>query len=381
MPRASLSAARTGGAQVVDAPGHTLMPGLIDCHTHLVFHQYPTLQRIDQDSVEAATIRCAKNAEVLVDHGYTTIRDVGSRGAAAISVGRAVREGRIRGPRVHGCGPLITTTAGTADSYPPWIKNSAPIGIVVDGTREIRGEVRRQAKMGATHVKLGLSGSEPSVYCFTWMTTMSEEEVATAVAEAHRLRLRVACHSEAELSSLYAARAGADTIEHGTRLTEETARLMADKGIHLVPTLCTLYSVIELGETLGLSRKQRDEMTVNRTPWLESLRMARAMGVKVATGGDIGNRYRHGENAKEILLLTENGFSTMEALQSATSVAAAALGIGDRAGRIAAGYSADLALVDGDPLHDLKILLDASRFLTVMVAGRSMKGPVNGRGE
>ena len=102
---------------------------------------------------------------------------------------------------------MITTTAGTADSYPPWIQNSAAIGVVADGAAEIQAEVRRQAKMGATHIKLGLSGSEPSVFCFTWMTTMSQEEVSAAVAEAHRMRLRVACHSEAELSSLYAARA------------------------------------------------------------------------------------------------------------------------------------------------------------------------------
>jgi imidazolonepropionase-like amidohydrolase len=370
----SLSPTMRKDAEVIEAPGHTLMPGLIDCHTHLVFHQYPTLQRIDQDSVERATIRAARTAEILVDHGYTTVRDVASRGAASISVGRAVREGRLRGPRVLACGPMISTTAGTSDSYPPWIRNSAGLGAVVDGTREIQAEVRRQAKLGATHVKLGLSGSEPSVFCFTWMTTMSQEEVSAAVTEAHRLRLRVACHSEAETSSLYAARAGADTIEHGTRLTEETAYLMRDKGIHLVPTLCTVYSVLELGETLGLSQKQRDEMDVNRGPWLASLKLARDAGVKIAAGGDIGNRYRHGENAKEILLLAENGFTLMEALQAATSVAADAVGLGDRVGRLAPGYSADLVLIDGHPLRDLKVLLDPARIARVMVAGRWQKG-------
>jgi imidazolonepropionase-like amidohydrolase len=374
VPRAQVSPAMRKAARLVEAPGQTLMPGLIDCHTHLVFHQYPTLQRIDQDAVELATLRAARNAEILVDHGYTTVRDVASRGAASISVGRAVREGRIRGPRVLAGGPMITTTAGTADSYPPWIQNSAGLGAVVDGPREIQAEVRRQAKMGATHVKLGLSGSEPSVYCFTWMTTMAQEEVSAAVAEAHRMRLRVACHAEAAHSALYAARAGADTIEHGTRLTEEAAALMRDKGLHLVPTLCTLYSVLELGETLGLAPKQRDEMDVNRGPWLASLALARGMGVKIAAGGDIGNRYRHGENAKEILLLAENGFTPMEALQAATAVAADACGLGDRTGQLAPGYSADLVLVDGDPLRDLTLLLDPARIPHVMVAGRWQKG-------
>ena len=107
---------------------------------------------------------------------------------------------------------------------------------------------------------------------------------------------------------------------------------MREKGIHLVPTLCTLYSVLELGETLGLGQKQRDEMDVNRGPWLASLKLARDVGVKIAAGGDIGNRYRHGENAKEIVLLAENGFTPMEALQAATSVAADAVGLGNRVG-------------------------------------------------
>jgi imidazolonepropionase-like amidohydrolase len=206
------------------------------------------------------------------------------------------------------------------------------------------------------------------------MTTMAQEEVSAAVTEAHRMRLRVACHAEAAHSALYAARAGADTIEHGTRLTEEAAALMREKGLHLVPTLCTLYSVLELGETLGLGQKQRDEMDVNRGPWLASLALARGMGVKIAAGGDIGNRYRHGENAREILLLAENGFTPMEALQAATSVAADACGLGDRVGQLAPGYSADLVVVDGDPLRDLKLLLDPGRIPRVMVAGRWQKG-------
>lgn len=374
LPRKKLSSAMMRDAEVIEADGHTLIPGLIDCHAHLVFHQYPTMRSIDQDPVEIATIRAAKNAESLIDHGYTTIRDVGSRGSASISVGRMIRESRLRGPRILACGPLITTTAGTADSYPSWIKNSAGIGVVVDGAMEVQAEVRRQAKMGANHVKLGLSGSEPSVYSFTWMTTMAQEEVVAAVAEAHRMRIRVACHSEAELSSLYAARAGCDTIEHGTRLTEETVQLMIEKKIFLVPTLCTLFSVLGLGEKLGLGQKQREEMEVNKQPWLDSLKMAHEMGLKIAAGGDIGNRYRHGENAREIIHLAENGLSTMEALQAATSVAADALGLGSYIGRITPGYSADLVIFQGDPLQDLTILLEGKRIFRIMIAGRWVKG-------
>ena len=374
MPRKKLSSGTIRNARLIEAYGSTLMPGLIDCHAHLVFNQSPTMQGIDQDPVELVTVRAAKNAETLVNHGYTTIRDVGSRGAVSIGVGRMIRELRLKGPRVLACGPLISTTAGTADSYPPWIKNSTGIGAVVDGLTDVQREVRRQAKMGANHVKLGLSGSEPSLYSFTWMTTMSHEEVMVAVAEAHRMRLRVACHSQSELSSLYAAMAGCDTIEHGTRLTEEIVSIMIKKNIILVPTLCTLFSVLDLGEKLGLGLKQREEMKANKSPWLDSLRMAHSMGVKIAAGGDIGNRYRHGENAKEIGLLAKNGLLPMEALLAATSVASQALGLDAQIGRIYPGYFADLIVFKGDPLQNLDRLLDEKLFSHIVVSGRLLKG-------
>lgn len=356
-------------ADVVDGAGATLMPGLIDAHVHLVFDRYTSMQAIDQGSLEAATLVAAKNAAILLRHGYTTVRDVGSRGSASLAVARAVREGLLEGPRVLSGAELISTTAGTADSYQPWITNAAGVGSVVDGVDALRQEVRRQAKLGATHVKLGLSGSEPSVFSYTWMTTMSEEEVASAIAEAHRLGLRVACHSEAEESSLFAARHGADTIEHGTRLTEEAAALMLANGSVLVPTLCTMHSVLDLGDELRLGSKQRREMEVNRQPWLDSVRLAYETGVPIAAGGDVGNRFRQGDNAKEIAFLRDAGLSEMDALRAATSVAAHALGLGGVTGRVAPGYQADLALVHGNPLEDLASLQDTASFRAVMRSG------------
>lgn len=370
VPTNRLTKRRLEEAFVVDGAGMTLMPGLIDCHVHLVFDRYTTMQAIDQGSLESATLVAAKNAALLLSHGYTTVRDVGSRGSASLAVSRAVREGLIEGPRVLAGAELITTTAGTADSYQPWITNSAGVGVVVDGVDALRQEVRRQAKLGASHVKLGLSGSEPSVFSFTWMTTMSEEEVSTAIAEAHRLGLRVACHSEAEESSLFAARHGADTIEHGTRLVEEAAAAMLATGSVLVPTLCTLHSVLRLGEELQLGEKQRLEMEANERPWLDSVQVAHEMKVPIAAGGDVGNRYRQGQNAKEIGFLRDAGLSEMEALQAATSVAASALGLGDVVGRLESGYQADLVLIRGNPLDDLALLEDASSFEAVMRAGK-----------
>lgn len=369
VPTARLSRQKLLEADVIDGRGATLMPGLIDAHVHLVFDRYTSMQAIDQGSLETATLVAAKNAAILLRHGYTTVRDVGSRGSASLAVARAVRDVLLEGPRVLSGAELISTTAGTADSYQPWITNSAGVGAVVDGVDALRREVRRQAKLGATHVKLGLSGSEPSVFSYTWMTTMSEEEVASAIGEAHRLGLQVACHSEAEESSLFAARHGSDTIEHGTRLTEEAAALMLTNGSVLVPTLCTMHSVLDLGDELRLGTKQRQEMEVNRQPWIDSVRLAHQMGVPIAAGGDVGNRFRQGDNAKEIAFLRDAGLSEMDALRAATSVAAQALGLGGITGTLAPGYQADLVLVHGNPLEDLASLQRVSSFRAVMRSG------------
>src|SRR5207247_2136501 len=200
-------------------------------------------------------------------------------------------EGRSRGPRVVASGSVLRSTSGLADTLPiPW-ETCCGFGLRVDGPQEILKAIRQQIRNGVDNIKLGASGAEGSPHAHTWMTTLNEEEITMAVHESHRWGRTVAVHCQSYEALKFAVRAGADTVEHGTRLDDEGLDLLRRSTTVLVPTLCTLYSVLELGEALNLLPKQREEMTVNRPLWTDSFRRARENGVPIAAGADIGNRY------------------------------------------------------------------------------------------
>jgi imidazolonepropionase-like amidohydrolase len=359
---------------LVDCTGLTLMPGLIDAHAHLVYSGFRSLDAVDRCSIEAHTINATINAERVLRAGYTTIRDVGTVGNVAVAMRDAIAEGKVRGPEVVASGSILYGTGGLGDTLPPHWTSEYGLGKRVDGPDEIRREVRRQLRAGVDNIKLAASGVEVGPYAWTWMTTFSEEEIRVAVDEAHRWGRTVAIHAQSYDSVRFALRAGVDTIEHGTRMDDETIALFASSNAVLVPTLSTLFSVLELGATLNLLPKQRQEMAVNEPLWLDSLRRAKAAGIPVAAGADLGNRYPHGSNAREIELLVRVGFTPMEALCAATSVAARALRREDRIGSIEAGKAADLLLFDGDPLTDIARLQDPARIALVIKGGKPVAG-------
>jgi imidazolonepropionase-like amidohydrolase len=359
---------------LLDAQGMTLLPGLIDAHAHLIYAGFRSLDAIDRCSIETATINAVLNAELLLQAGYTAIRDVGTIANVAVSVRDAIAEGKVRGPTVIASGQILCATASTGDTLPPHWQSSHGLGKLVDGPDEIRREIRRQIRSGVDNIKLAASGVEVGPYAWTWMTTFSEEEISVAVEEAHRWGRTVAVHAQSYDSVRFALRAGADTIEHGTRMDDETIALFAHSGAILVPTLSTLFSVLELGASLNLQPKQREEMAINEPLWLDSLKRARAAGVPIAAGGDIGNRYPQGSNAREIALLARVGLDPMEALCAATSVAARALRRRHDLGSLEAGKRADLVLFDGNPLADLESLQDLSRIALVVKGGRAVAG-------
>lgn len=373
--RVGVPQALAGEARRLDLGGLTVMPGLIDCHTHLVYSGFRSLEEVDRSSIEVATLNGALNARKVIDAGYTTIRDVGTIGNVAVAIRDAIAQKRIRGPRVVASGQILCSTAGLGDTLPPHWSKSHGLGCIVDGPHEIRKAIRQQIRNGVDNIKLAASGVEVGPYAYTWMTTFSEAEIAVATEEAHRWGRTVAVHAQSYDSVRFALRAGVDTVEHGTRMdAESVAMFKASKSIY-VPTLCTLFSVLELGQKLNLLPKHREEMAVNEPLWLNSVKLAHAAGIPMAAGGDLGNRYPHGTNARELEFLVRAGLSPLEALRAATSVAALAIkrpGVG----MLEAGRAADVLVFDGDPIADIAALQDPGKIVAVLLGGELAAGRI-----
>jgi imidazolonepropionase-like amidohydrolase len=373
--RGDLPAVLAPQARQLDLGGLTVMPGLIDCHAHLVYSGFRSLEEVDRCSIEVATLNAVLNARKVIDAGYTTIRDVGTIGNVAVAIRDAVAQKRIRGPRVVASGPIICATAGLGDTLPPHWSKAHGLGCVVDGPHEIRKAVRQQIRNGVDNIKLAASGVEVGPYAYTWMTTFSEEEVAVATEEAHRWGRTVAVHAQSVDSVKYALRAGVDTVEHGTRLDDESIEMLKASETVYVPTLCTLFSVLELGAKLNLLPKHREEMQVNEPLWLRSVQRAHEAGIAMAAGGDLGNRYPHGTNAREIEFLARAGLTPLEALRAATTVAARAIKRPD-VGMLAPGKRADVLIFDGDPVADIASLQDPRRIAAVLQDGELVAGRI-----
>jgi imidazolonepropionase-like amidohydrolase len=371
-----MSVYRKAGAneRVLDLAGHTLLPGLVDCHVHFVYSGFRSLEEIDRCPVETAAINAVVNAGLMLEAGYTTVRDVGTIGNVAVAVRDAIAAGKVRGPRVIASGQIIGPTSGMIDTLPSHWSTTSGLGVCVDGPAAIVKEVRRQIKKGVDNIKLGASGVEVGRYAYTWMTTLNAEEIEAAVAEAHRWGRTVAIHCQSFDAAKFALRAGADTIEHGTRLDEEALALFAKARTALVPTLSTLFSVLELGEQLNLMPKQREEMAVNKDHWLSAVARAHAANVLIGAGSDIGNRYPHGRNAREIEFLLRAGLAPMQAIQAATGNAARVLGKQGSVGALTPGAFADLLVVDANPLEDVRVLGNPEHIRLVVQEGRAVAG-------
>lgn len=362
----------------VDAEGRTVIPGLIDAHAHLVYGGYRRFDELNSVGAEAAAIHAAANAATVLRAGYTTVRDLGTVANAAVAVRDAIAMGRVPGPRVVASGRFITSSRGPIQ-HPavPW---AGGMTVVADGPRAMVRAVREQIALGIDNIKLMASGIEAHVRVGTETDTLTEEEIAAAVTEAHLAGRTVAVHAQSSAAITFALRAGADTVEHGTRIGDEALDLFRRGATVLVPTLSTLFSVLEYGERYDLLPKQRAEMGVNEPLWLGSFRAALDAGVPMAAGGDVGNRYPHGANAREIEHLAAHGMTPLEALRAATGTAAIALRREREIGTLRHGLHADLVLLERDPLDDLSALLDMDVIRLVVKGGRPAAGALLDRG-
>jgi imidazolonepropionase-like amidohydrolase len=357
------------GARLIDLSARTVLPGLIDTHVHLTGAPGDAWWREAVDPPEWAALVGAHNAGTTLRAGFTTVRDLGSAGVSGFALRRAIEEGLVIGPRLLVSGQALSTIGGHGDvaGFRPEVIAALDGHNTCTGVDQCAARVRELARAGADVIKFHATGGVLSQGDRGLGQSFSDAEMRAIVETAHALGLRTAAHAHADAGIAAAVRAGVDSIEHGTFLSEATARLMRERGATLVPTLMAFTGIRErLGTgvyTPLVERKVRETLAVVG----RGARYARAAGVPIVFGTDAGV-YEHGRNAQEFAQLVELvGMTPAEAIASATTGAARLLNMQDEIGRIAPGLSADLIAVEGDPLQDVRRLEHVS---FVMVRGR-----------
>jgi imidazolonepropionase-like amidohydrolase len=336
-----------------DLAGLTLLPGLMDLHSHLLLHPYNETSWDDQvlkESLEYRTILAAVAARTTLEAGFTTLRDLGTEGAgwADVALRDAIAHGVVPGPRLFVATRAIVATGcyGPSGFDPRW---SAPLGAqVADGPDGVRRAVREQIAAGADWVKLYADYRRRPGGTIT--PTFSEHELNAAVTEARSAGLPVAAHAATDEGVRRCVLADVNTIEHGYFVSDAVLALMRERGVALCPTLAASEA---LARYEGWRPEQPEPPRIARARAL--LQRALEAGVTIACGSDVGV-FAHGDNARELELMNAYGMTTVDVLRSATNVAAQVLRHENDLGRIATGYSADLVAVRGDPLADLGVL-------------------------
>ncbi|MBO9511351.1 amidohydrolase family protein [Erythrobacter sp. A6_0] len=356
------------GATLVQLPGKTVLPGLIDLHVHLTGDPGGDFWKEAVEPAEWGVVVGAKNARLTALAGFTTVREAGSAQQTAFALRRGTEEGLIAGPRIVAAGPPLAIIGGHGDvtGFLPEINEILSSGYSCTGAVECAAKVRRASQNGADTIKITATGGVLSQQGRGLEAHFTDSEMKSIADTAHSLGLKVMAHAHGARGIEAASRAGIDTIEHGTYLDEAAAREMVKNGTVLIPTLMAFKGVTErLGQgiyTPVVENKIREVADVAQT----FMGKARNWGVPIAFGTDAGV-FEHGRNAGEFALMRAQGMTDREALASATTMAARVLEMENEIGRLAPGYSADIIAVDGDPLADVTVLEDVD---WVMVRGR-----------
>ncbi len=346
--RAGQAVPETGG-RMLDLGGRTLLPGLINAHIHILMEDQSgdSFAAMQRESAAALTIQGALRGRRMLEAGITTARDLGGYEYHEMALRAAFARGDLPGPRLLCAGKVITMTGGHG-----W-----PIGRQADGPVEVRMAVREQLRAGADVIKLMATGGVLTPGVEPGASQLDEDELRAGIEEAHKAGKRTASHAQGTAGIKNAIRAGIDTIEHGIFLDDEAVAMLIERGVVLVPTLAAPHQIVAAGEARGIPAYAVEKSRRVSQAHFDSFARAVAAGVPIAAGNDGGTPFNPAADlVTELQLMAVHGLTPLAALQTAGPGSARALGLEHRLGRIAPDYTADLLVLDGDPLADLAAL-------------------------
>lgn len=355
-------------AEIIDLSTKTVMPGLIDMHVHLTGDPGGDFWKETTEPAEWGVVVGAKNALVTAKAGFTTVREAGSSQYSAFALRRGTADGIIAGPRIIAAGPALAIVGGHGDTtgFTEPVNELLASGYSCTGVVECAEKVRKASRAGSDIIKITATGGVLSQQGRGLEAHFTDAEMKSIADTAHSLGLKVMAHAHGARGIEAAARAGIDTIEHGTFADEAALKVMKANGTAMVPTLMAFKGVSEgLGKGVYTPVvEEKIRMTMGRVG--KAVTQAKQLGVPIIFGTDAGV-FDHGRNAEELQLMVDAGLTAREALASATTSAAKALDMDNEIGRIAVGYSADMIAFDGNPLDDVTVLEAVD---WVMVRGR-----------